>query len=735
MVKSMDVEYVGAQTVAPERILSQMSTKVGNRLSIARLDEDVKNLYTSGEVENARILSENVSGGVALTVVVQARALYGGAEFRGNTLIATSKLQKKIDLKPGQSIDESALREARQEIQELYRKKGFTESTVTYAVGAPTTAGISPVVYTINEGTQGSLREVTFVGNSAISSARLKTVMDQKEKGLLTTFRGAGQVDPETLAADVQAIEDLYRDQGFLNARVVNVARKRVDAKYVDVIISIDEGETFLVESLKINGVRNLSLEDQVFPYLKTQAGSKFSGAKLKDDLKLIGDQYGSKGYIEARVNPRFEDAGDGAVTVVLDIYEGTAYQIGQVHIEGNRKTKDHVIRRELPLEPGQVFDASRVLVTKRRLENMNYFSNVEISPLDTGYMDEKDLLVRVSEKPTGSINFGAGISSIDSVTGFLEITQSNFDIGNWKTFTGAGQRFRLNLRGGDERRDFSLSFTEPWFMGQRLALTTELFYRDLLFLSDLYEQSNLGGSISLRKSLGEFTYGSIEYRAEKIEIDSARSLTNPASIIRAEEGDFFKSSVGFQITQDTRDNLFLPRSGHKFELGYEFSGLGGDVTDNILTLSVAKHWALPMDGIFNLHGRYRLSSDGDHLFTRHYLGGANNLRGFDYREVGPRDPSSNDEVVGGKQSWNVTAEATYPIVEKIRLAAFYDVGEVSDGPTGTTDTGIHSNWGLGLRLFILGNSPVRLDYAFPIQGDNFNDEGGRFQFTMGAQW
>jgi len=731
VVKSIDVQYVGNQTVAPERLLSHMSTRVGDKLSMTQIDEDVKSLYASGDVENVRILSDSASGGVALIVVAQTRAVYGGAQFVGNTLIETSKLENKVELKVNKPIDESVLQTAREEMQEMYRKKGFSESTVTYRIGAPTAEGYSTVIFTVDEGTQGVLRNIEFVGNAAFPAARLKEEMKQKEKGITTIFGKGGSTDAETLAQDVRAIEDFYRDNGYLNAKVVNVSRLRADAKYVDVILTIDEGQTYQVDSLAINGITVLNMQNDVLPYLKTSAGDSFAGNKLKDDIKLITDQYGSRGYADVRVNPRLEDSGSGAVRVVLDVTEGRPYKIGQVSIEGNHKTKDHVIRRELPLEPGQVWDTTKADVTERRLENMNYFSSVEVMPVDTSYLDEKDLLIRVVEKPTGTINFGAGFSSIDSLTGFFEVTQTNFDLFDWPSFTGAGQRFRLSVRAGSERKDASISITEPWFLGQRLAFTTEAYYRDLLFLSPEYDQTSYGTALSLRKSVGEFTYIVGDYRAEQIEID-ADANASPAFL--AEEGEFFKSSVGASIVRDTRDNVFLPREGNKASLGFEFAGLGGDVEDTILTASAAQYFQLPGDVIVSLNGEVNQSTDGDHVFTRHFLGGANDLRGFEFRDVGPRDPISG-EVLGGKRSWSATAEVSVPVVEKIRAAAFYDLGEVSDGPTGSLESGIHSDWGIGLRLFVLGSAPVRLDYAFPLQSDGFNDDGGRFQFTMGAQF
>jgi outer membrane protein insertion porin family len=200
-----------------------------------------------------------------------------------------------------------------------------------------------------------------------------------------------------------------------------------------------------------------------------------------------------------------------------------------------------------------------------------------------------------------------------------------------------------------------------------------------------------------------------------------------------AEGGEFLKSSVGASVVRDTRDNIFLPREGNKIMAGFEFAGLGGDVEDTIANISGSQYFTLPHDIILSVNGEINSSAEGDHIFTRHFLGGANTLRGFDFRDVGPRDPVSG-EVLGGNTSWYGTLEATVPVIEKIRFATFYDVGEVSDGPVGSVGGGLNSNWGIGLRLFILGSAPVRLDYAFPLQTDAFNDEdGGRFQFTMGA--
>ncbi len=727
VVKEIDVEYVGSAAVAKDRILASMSTKVGDTLSPAKIDEDIKNLYASGDFENIRVLSKPLDGGVSLKLVVQARSMLGEVRFVGNTSFDSAKLTKQADLRINRPIDETEIREGREAILELYRKRGFPDTTVSYQVSAPDRSGYSTVTYTVSEGGQAKLRNVTFVGNSVFSSAELKKQMEQKSKSVLNPFAKEARIDDSTLETDIRSIEDHYQNNGYLGAHVVNVSRVRVEGgEEVDLVITINEGTAYSIGNVSVSGVQSLSVANDITPYLKTKAGNHYSGQFLKDDIALIEDQYGLKGYADARVTPKLDPAGANAVSVVFVVSEGRSYNVGQINIEGNTKTKDEVIRRELAIKPGEPFDKAKIEASRARLQNLNYFAAVDVMPVDTGSMiDEKDLVITVTEKPTGTINFGAGFSSIDNLVGFMEISQTNFDLGNWPSLTGGGQRFRLGVRVGTKRRDIQLSVTEPWFMGKRLALTGEAFYRDLLFLSDYYDQTTFGGAVSLRKPLGKFIYAEAGIRPQSIEI----SVDNNASeILMEEEGSFFYNPLEFDLVYDDRNDLFLPREGRRLSAGVE-AGLGGDVDAVTFSTTGTQHISLPGDTILNLSGRYSNVSNGDHIFTRQFLGGANNLRGFDYRDVGPKD--ENGEPLGGDEMWFVSAEYTFPIVPKIRGAAFYDMGEVSGGP-GTFGGGVNSNWGFGVRLFMLGGAPIRLDYGIPIDSDPFNDGSGRFNFTIG---
>ena len=222
---------------------------------------------------------------------------------------------------------------------------------------------------------------------------------------------------------------------------------------------------------------------------------------------------------------------------ITYRIDEGVQSYVNLINIQGNNRTKDRVIRRELAVKPGAVFDTTLVNVSRQRLENLNYFSRVEMSPADTIVPGRKDLNVIVEEKRTGSFNFGAGFSTIDSLVGFAELQQSNFDLFNWPSFVGGGQRFRVRGQYGLERRDFIISLTEPWFLGYNLGGRGG-YYREANFLSDVYDQTNYGAAFQARKQLWRSLSGRLEYRIEGIRIFNVDEAS-AGQVIRDSAGTF----------------------------------------------------------------------------------------------------------------------------------------------------------------------------------------------------
>jgi outer membrane protein insertion porin family len=471
--------------------------------------------------------------------------------------------------------------------------------------------------------------------------------------------------------------------------------------------------------------------------------GDAYSSAKMRDDIKTIRSFYGSRGYADALVSPDIKDAGPNRVTVKYQVTEGSRFKVGRVNIQGNTKTKDKVIRREVPLNPGDWFNTVELETTKARLENLQYFGDVQASgnPGGAGY---RDVDILVEERSTGSVGIGAGFSSIDNVVGFLTLEQTNFDITNPWNFTGGGQRFSMSVRAGSERSEFSVSLVEPWFLDQQLSLGGELFYRQSTYLSDVYEQTNVGTAIYVRKPLTDKSSLKLEYRLEEIGIDveSGATAFYKANV---EDGDFIRSAVALNYLYDNRDSTILARKGERLDVSLAMAGavFGGDVDTLTLSAQGAKYWNLKWDTILSVNGEIAFvdAIDGDvPVFERMFLGGGRTLRGFEFRDIGgPRDngPGGSGEVVGGNSLAYLTVEYTVPIIETVRAAVFYDTGFVNTGAWDIAPEDVYSDFGMGIRLKLpISPVPLALDYAIPISSPDVEaDKGGQFNFYLNYQY
>jgi outer membrane protein insertion porin family len=435
------------------------------------------------------------------------------------------------------------------------------------------------------------------------------------------------------------------------------------------------------------------------------------------------------------------------------NITEGQKSYIEKIEIRGNYKTRDKVIRRELAVSPGEVFDSVGTKISRARLEGLQYFSKVDLRPEETTIPNRKDLVVGVDEKNTGNLSMGAGFSSVDALVGFVEFTQSNFDIARPPSFQGGGQKLRLRLQLGTSRQDYTMQFVEPWFLGRKLEFSLDLYYRELGFqsLEGLYDESRGGARLGLRRPLwNDFWIGGIGYTIENVGIVNVDP--NAPDSILAEEGYSLLSEVATTLSYDTRRGTGLPDKGQKTELIGSVTGgpLGG--SQNFYKLEARTAWyfkGFAKGHVLEVVGRTGVAeefsgTDDVPFYERYYLGGLYTLRGYDYRGVGPREPTQDGtayEPVGGKTYWFGSAEYSIPIIERLRLAVFYDIGMVypnafsyspdpSQGPG--FNTGIYNdNWGVGVRIN-LPIGPLRLDYAIPITDDEFNEGSGRFQFGVG---
>jgi outer membrane protein insertion porin family len=736
IVRSIDVEYAGPKTVSREKILSQMRTTVGQPYSDDVVEQDIRNLYKTGELQNVRIFGQPSGDGVKVTVVVQTRSIITEIEIDGAHRFTAKRVRSEIKIKMNTPVSEDALTEARQKIIDLYRRFGYNDVGVEYHLDVNETHGTSRAIFTINEGEKGTISRVRFEGNNAFSDRTLRQKMKTKGKTLISFLDKSGRLDETQFQEDLDKIREWYQNHGYIDVEIKDVRKERHEGT-MTLVIAINEGIRYHVGKIRFVGFK-ATTEDKLRATIKMKEGAVYSPTGLKDDAKALADGYGGGGYVDLDLRPQSTPAGPGLIDITYNIQEGVRSFVQRVNIVGNTRTKDKVIRREVLITPGDIYSTTRVETSKNRLDNLGYFSKVETYPQDTDVPGRKDLTIEVEEKRTGALNFGAGFSTIDSLVGFAELTQGNFDLLNWPTFTGGGQKFRLKIQYGTERKDFILALTEPWFLDRPLSLGGQAFYAEADFLSSIYSQRNAGFAIDLRKPLNPFLSISFDYRLEDIEIFDVAAGVSPE--IRSQEGSELKSLIGTTLVWDTRDSAFLTRRGHRVTVSPYIAGgfLGGDEQIVGFDVEASQYFHLAWDTIFLLNGEIATVEpwgDGNEvpIYDRLFLGGSNNLRGFNFRDVGPKD--HNGEPLGGQTLVRATAEYTFPIIEHVRGAVFFDWGVLNRDPHTFGGAGQHigSDAGFGVRLD-LPIGPLRIDYGIPIQRDgNHND--GRFNFNVGYQF
>jgi outer membrane protein insertion porin family len=522
--------------------------------------------------------------------------------------------------------------------------------------------------------------------------------------------------------------------------------------------IDLFEGHLYKVGDVTIEGDTLFPLPD-IQKQLKMKSGQTFTPEGLSKDIKAIEDYYGSRGYLDTSVrSTRLPNVATGRIDLVYTVHEGALTYIEKIEIRGNIKTKDKVIRRELAVAPGDIYDTVRVERSAERLRNLDYFSKVDTVPEPTQVPNRKDLVIDLEEKQTGTVTFGAGFSSVDSLIGFVELTQGNFDLFNWPTLTGGGEKLRIRAQVGFKRQDYVLSFVEPWFLDQKLLFGFDAFHHSSSYLSSQFTEDRTGVDFRLEKALNDFLRAGVEYGIQDIseQVDQSQGTSFE---LKSQGGTKLRSSVLLTLTSDTRNSVFLTTHGNRTELSGELVGgpAGGDVSIYKLNAKTTSFFPffeghvlelLGAAGVAQAYGqtygsekpvdedpsvfRHMVPVDDIPIFDRYFLGGADTLRGFNFRQVGPRD--TNGQPIGGNTFANATAEYTVPIVERIRGAVFFDIGEVERNAYEFSFGDLKSDAGLGVRLN-LPIGPLRLDYGYPLQTDKQSGKGGKIQFSVGYQF
>ncbi|MFH1039327.1 MAG: outer membrane protein assembly factor BamA [PVC group bacterium] len=743
------VEIEGNRRISREAVLARIKTRDGSRYLQEDLNADLKRLHEWGPFSSIQVEAKELPGGeVDVLFLVEEKPIVKKIVFEGNREFDDEDLQEKIKTTPGEVLSEARLNEDINAIYKLYEEEGYYQTGISYQEKIDPDSGEAAVFINIREGHEIRVKEITIAGAVNLDESDIRGVMETHAQSLFSILH-RGFFKKEEFDADLDRIAVYCRSQGYLDMKILDVEKTVGDGGTgLYITITISEGKQYHAGEVRLAGNENFPVADlEILLPLKT--GDVFSYEALRKDTVALRDFYFARGYIDADINPRAVlNQATGRMDITYAIRENQISYISRIDITGNKITRDIVIRRELLVKPGEIFNGIKVKRSQERLQNLGFFQRVSIDPLPTKIPDRKDLMVRLEEKKTGEFMFGVGYSSEDDFIGFVEIGQGNFDLFNPPFFMGDGQKLKIRAEFGSSKSNYEISFVEPWLFGIPLSFGVDLYRRTHSWAD--YNEKRLGGDIRLRKLLTAFTQLGLTYRLENVDIYDIDDDADWS--IQSEEGTNLVSSLTPSISRDTRDSFLIPTRGMNNTLACEVAGgiLGGDkefiktTFDNSFYLSIFEGHILGF--------RYRAGTAEPYgnteivpVYERFFLGGANTIRGFRYREVGPEgtDPRTglpNGDPVGGDSMMMGSVEYTFPIIEMVRGAFFCDIGNVwaaKDWEMDETVFGdqwfrnLQSGAGIGLRLY-LPIGPIKLDYGWPLHTDGWNDTGGRFHFNIG---
>jgi len=740
-VVDVQVRSLKGTQMDPNYVLFNTQTRAGTELSRTQLAEDIRRLQQTGRFTRVRADFEEVAGGVILIYHVQARSNLRNFVVNGNKKVNDDKIKSLMKLQRGDLVDETRVAIGISAIEEEYRKRFFPAPNVESELKTDSDTGAADLILTVDEGSRQRVDEITFTGNQFFTSHELRKVMGQKKDWdwylkPLELLNRKGQYMAAAVKADRTAIRELYRNEGFLDAEVgePELFHDGAAIDNLEVRLPITEGPRYKIGQITIDGVTEFPVQ-QMYQALTAKPRGDARLSAINASRQILRDYYGSRGYVgtgvEMKITPR---TGANVVDVHYQIYEAKLARIRDIHIRGNAVTKDSVIRRELTFFPNETYNDVRVRNSERRLRNTRLFNYVRANRRPTANPNEYDIIVDVEEGQSGQLLTGFGFSSIDSLVGFVQLSQNNFNLMG-PPFTGGGQKLSINASLGTERDAINITHVEPWFLNQKLRLTTKGYRNEWRFLSDDYNQRRTGGSIGISKSLGELWRGGLTYGLEEIKVLDVS--TNASEIIRIEEGSNLKSSLTASIVRDSRDRFNIPTKGNRTTISAGISGgaLGADVDIIEYRIRSQQHYPVVKDHVLSFQGHVRTveefgGSDRVRIFDRLFSGGPRTIRAFDFRDVGPKDEQG--EPLGGQSDWWGTAEYTIPLGDALRFATFYDMGMVEENSWDFDFGNFNSSYGVGIRLDI--QLPIQLDYSWPIETDEFNDRSsGRFSFMFGG--
>lgn len=745
-----------------EAVLAMCSVQSGFRAKQVDVQKaisaDVKALLSTPFYAKAdAMLGIDEQGGWVVEYVVSRRPqLAADPAIDGiDGVLRLSKAEKALKLVRNDRVDEAIAAAAAGRLRAEIEDNGYVHAEVTFEIRHAEAPGYAFVTFLVNAGTRRVIHEYAFEGN---------TIFD--DETLASTFGWRPFYNPVSWFVDLPvsdaklddaraAMTDVYIKAGYLDAVINPPELRQIEGKeegHCNAVFTVEEGERYTVGSISVQGAETYdaaAIEAAGRAALEATGDQVATGAALDAVRQAIEGYYGSRGYVDTYANLKLSAHADAPVVdLAYELHEGEQVRIRNIEIRGNSITQDKVIRRELVIQPGELYDSRLIERSEARVRNLNYFtpeSGVTSFTVKTPNKGERDLVFNVREDRTAEWGVGAGASTVDNVFVFAKITQRNFDLFNPSNgFRGGGQRASVGVEWGSRRQTIDVSWTQPWLFDMPLSFTVN-GYRKMRWY-DHYDEIRTGAAFTLSwkpnpipTPFGDMQLDRIgvKYTLEQVSYEDEDQGTwrtadgHPFRFTDLEEG--INSKFRFFWSENHRNRPYFPTSGWESD-AYVEVGLGGDAKDYGFGFSFSKWWDAWSDHVVLTRFRFdtvEAYSGEVPIFDRFFLGGGRTVRGFEFRDGGPKAYRGGEHVgIGGQSRWCATLEYTIPLVSSLSFAVFTDIGSAGDS---FCDFGEDLLWsaGCGLRLNLPG-FPIRLDVAFPITNDDDTEEE-TFTFWIGV--
>jgi outer membrane protein insertion porin family len=688
------ITILGNVKVEEGVIRGAIKSRVGGPFSTEQIREDLRSIFNLGYFSDIQVDIKSTPQGKEIIYIVAEKPSIKEILIDGNKKVKLKDIKEKITLTPRSILNLDKVKENSENIRKLYFSKGYYGVKVEYKIDYLET-NEAVVTFHITEGTKGHIKKIVFIGNKHIKSSQLRKVMKTKKSNILSFLLKTGVLDEEVLKNDLQLLGAYYADQGYLDVKISEPKIDLHDPKRIQIEIDIVEGPQYRLGDIDFKG-DVLTTKEDLFKGLKIKRGDVYRNSVIRKEINALTEKFSNQGYAYVEILPETSvDPKNLLVHITFDIAKKKRVSFEKIQIVGNTKSRDKVIRRELRVAEGELYNATQLNKSRDRLKRLGFFKEVDFTT-SQGSSDEKiNLDIKVEETPTGAFSFGAGYSSIENVVGSASVSDRNL--------FGLGYNGALIFRLGSLVRDIRLSFTDPYFLGYPYAAGFDLYNENREF--DTYSYKITGGDVRFGKELTEDIRTDAMYKLEKVDVFD---ISDTASrIIKEQEGKRTTSSLSLTFTMDTRDSFYAPSRGGRHGLSLENAGgiLGGD--NYFVRVSGDSSWffPLPLNMVLNLRGKAGFiepySGREAPIYEKFFVGGLYSIRGFEYGRAGPID--ENREPLGSLKMIVFNSELLFPLSREIGLrgAVFWDIGKGFDKLSEITP--LKTGAGFGIRWF----SPV----------------------------